>query len=154
MKPTRGSKNLRTRRFSEVGAFYSITTATVDREPLLKTPTCARLVINVFQWLEDQGRIEIFALVVMPDHVHGIFELKLNSPSKVVHSLKSFSANKINEALGRTGPVWQPQYFERRVRSEKELRERARYILENPVRKGLVMDERDYLYFALGFSLD
>jgi putative transposase len=40
--------------------------------------------------------------------------------------------------VGRQGKLWQPRYFDHIVRAEEDLRAIAEYILNNPVRKGLV----------------
>ncbi|MEK6776328.1 MAG: transposase [bacterium] len=67
--------------------------------------------------------------------------------SKVMHSLKSFTANEINKALNRKGSVWDRQYYEHGIRNEKALMQTVRYCLENPVRKGLVEDFRNYPFW-------
>lgn len=67
--------------------------------------------------------------------------------STVMHSLKSFTANEINKALGRRGQVWERGYYEKGLRDEKALLKTARYCLENPVREGLVDDFRRYPYW-------
>jgi REP element-mobilizing transposase RayT len=44
--------------------------------------------------------------VVMPNHVHILIEPKASLP-KITRSIKTFTARKANEILGRTGePFW------------------------------------------------
>jgi REP element-mobilizing transposase RayT len=81
----------------------------------------------------------------MPDHVHLIFTPLVNEQAGEVYSLgeimdaiKGASAHKINRKLGRTGKVWQRESFDRVLRSSEKLDEKIQYILDNPVRKGLV----------------
>jgi putative DNA methylase len=57
--------------------------------------------------------------------------------SKVMHSLKSYTANQANKMLGRTGPLYQPEYFDRWIRDEDHLRNARNYIHQNPVKAGL-----------------
>jgi hypothetical protein len=44
------------------------------------------------------------------------------------------------------GAVWQAGCYDHRPRSDEGLAKQARYIIENPLRKGLVRDWRDYPY--------
>ena len=102
--------------------------------------------------LHDHGtKIDLLVVVVMPDHVHVIFTPLVNEQAKEVCSLarimdaiKGSSAHKINKALDRKGRVWQAECFDHVLRSSESLDEKVRYILENPVRQGLVRQWEDY----------
>ena len=87
----------------------------------------------------------------MPDHVHMIFAPLINEQAREVFSLaeimdaiKGASAHKINRLLERMGKVWQTESFDRVLRSSEKLDEKIQYILENPVRKGLVTTWTEY----------
>ena len=54
-----------------------------------------------------------------------------------MHSLKSYTANEINRALGRRGAAWVDERFDRIVRDHAELLEKWQYIRNNPVKAGL-----------------
>jgi REP element-mobilizing transposase RayT len=77
----------------------------------------------------------------MPDHVHLLLTpLKKDqeewfSLSGILHSLKSFTAKKINCMCGRTGPLWLEESFDRIVRSEEEFLENWHYIRNNSVKR-------------------
>ena len=73
----------------------------------------------------------------MPEHVHWLFELHSDTLSRVVQRLKSQSARGINASCGMRGALWQPGFYDRQVRRHEDLVVQARYILENPVRRGL-----------------
>jgi putative transposase len=49
-----------------------------------------------------------------------------------VRSWKSFPARRINSLLGRSGSLWQPDYFDRLVCDEKHFANCVRYIRLNP----------------------
>ena len=53
-----------------------------------------------------------------------------------MHSLKSFTANKANEALGARAPFWQRESYDHWVRDLDELERIVNYIKANPVRAG------------------
>jgi putative transposase len=140
-------KGLRQGRYSETDLFYFITTVVKDRQPLFLQPLPAQIVLDALKWLDQHNRIALIVAVVMPDHLHFIAQLKNTILSKLMHSLKSYTANEINKALGRTGQVWERQYYERGIRDEESLIKLAKYCLNNPLRKGLVDDFRKYPYW-------
>jgi REP element-mobilizing transposase RayT len=100
--------------------------------------------------LRANGRkYSLYAAVVMPDHVHLIClpqrdeEGEISIP-EITRTIKSESAHRINKALGRTGRVWQDESFDHLLRGDESLRKKALYILENPVRAGLVATPVEY----------
>jgi REP element-mobilizing transposase RayT len=89
----------------------------------------------------------------MPDHLHFTAQLKDETLSRLMHSLKSYTANEINKILGRRGPVWERQYYESGIRCEQALRKKVEYCLNNPERRGLVEDFREYPYWYCRYEL-
>ncbi len=87
----------------------------------------------------------------MPDHVHMIFTPLVNVESMEVFSLaeimdaiKGASAHKVNRALRRTGKLWQTESFDHVLRCSESVDAKIAYILENPIRAGLVREGEDY----------
>ncbi len=87
----------------------------------------------------------------MPDHVHLILTPLTNETLRAVVSLveimqaiKSASSHAIHHRVGSNGTIWQEESFDRIVRSSESLDAKIAYILQNPVRKGLVNDWRQY----------
>jgi len=81
----------------------------------------------------------------MPDHVHMILtplidpdRTEIFSLARITKAIKGTSAHMINRQLGRPGRVWQEESFDRVLRVSEKLDEKIAYILDNPVRKGLV----------------
>ena len=62
----------------------------------------------------------------------------------VVHSWKSFSANRVNEMLTRAGPAWGREYFDRFMRSDEHLETTIRYVEQNPVKAGLALKPNEW----------
>ncbi|MFZ1142671.1 MAG: hypothetical protein ABR881_15705 [Candidatus Sulfotelmatobacter sp.] len=58
--------------------------------------------------------------------------------------MKGASAQGISQQLRRSGRVWQTESFDRVLRSSESLDAKVAYVLENPVRKGLVDKWEDY----------
>ena len=76
----------------------------------------------------------IYAYVIMPNHVHAVVETRPGVTIQyMMHSLKGFTACKINQYLGRNGKVWQREYFDRIVRSNAHYERAIQYIISNPL---------------------
>lgn len=124
---------------------YSITTVTRDRQPLFRNFTLARSLSIEMRQLHDVGEIASLAWVIMPDHLHWLFQLTgTSSLPLVMKGLKGRSARRIGACLGQQGGIWQRACYDRAIRSEEDIREIAGYIVANPVRAGLVKQVGDY----------
>jgi len=84
----------------------------------------------------NHERYELYAYVVMDDHVHVVMlPLEGQTLAKLLHSWKSYTANRLQRESGREGAVWQPDYYSRIIRSEGDLCEKCSYVLSNPQRR-------------------
>jgi REP element-mobilizing transposase RayT len=80
----------------------------------------------------------LLAWCIMPNHVHVVVRLFPGRElAKVVKAWKNFSAKAANQALGRKGRFWQPEYYDRLIRDGDELNRAIRYVVENPAKAGL-----------------
>jgi REP element-mobilizing transposase RayT len=59
-------------------------------------------------------------------------------------SLKGRTAKNVNQAIGRSGPLWQKAFHDHGVRDGGDLRPVARYLVANPLRAGLADRIEDY----------
>jgi len=94
-------------------------------------------------------KFDLCGLVVMPDHVHLALvpACSLRGPvpiAEIMQAIKGTSAHRINKFLNRRGKVWQEESFDRALRKEEQFTEKLYYMLENPVRAGLVRNPLDY----------
>jgi len=84
-------------------------------------------------------------LLLMPDHLHALVSFPPSGKpiQQVVSKWKEWTAKKIKIK-------WQRDFFEHRLRREESRRQKADYILANPVRRHLVARPEDwpYVYFA------
>ena len=144
-RPERGVKELRKGRFSGVNQIYHVIACTDGQAPLFDELRHGRIVVNALKREDDAGHTDTLAFVVMPDHLHWLFQLTGARPMSVsVNTVKSFAARKINRAVGRKGRVWQKGFFDRAIRRDQDVRTVARYIIANPMRAGLVQSVRAY----------
>src|SRR5258708_4380069 len=102
--------------------------------------------------LHDNGvKFNLCLAVVMPDHVHLIITplvdrgaMEIYSLARIMDTIKGASAHKINKTLGRKGHVWQAESFDHVLWSSESLDAKVEYLLENPVRAGLVRKRTEY----------
>ena len=90
------------------------------------------------------------AFCIMPNHVHTVFTPlpegadSYYAVSTVMHSLKRYTARQANVLLGRRGNFWQHENYDHVVRDEEELERIIGYVLNNPVKAGLVQHPEDW----------
>jgi REP element-mobilizing transposase RayT len=110
----------------------------------LRDPRIARIVEDALLHF-DGVRYRLIAWVIMPNHVHVLIEVfEGYSLGRIVHSWKSYTANKANQILGRSGQFWFREYFDRYIRDERHLGNAVEYIHDNPVNAGLVKAPEDW----------
>jgi len=107
---------------------------------------------NAIRFL-DRKRYELFAAVVLNDHVHMIIS-PLDALPKIMHSIKSFSAHEINKISGRKGKVWQDENYDRVIRNEGEFLEKLGYIANNPIEANLSRAYGDYRWLYIQGWID
>ena len=138
MKYLAGHSRLRRGRISSIGFTYHVTFTTRNRIPYLSDFMAARRFINVLKQDEKRGYTLTFAFVVMPDHVHWLFELKHGSLAQSIKRVKSvFTSQNIER-------IWDYGFYDHAIRSDEALIGVARYIVANPLRAGLVDRVGDY----------
>ena len=118
---------------------------------IMQLPDWARQITLACCCHDHRKKYELYVAVVMPDHVHLILTPAIDCERREIHSLiaimrsiKGASGHSINEHWGRRGPVWQEESFDHVLRCSEGLDAKVQYVLENPVRKGLVSDWRNY----------
>ena len=138
-------QELRKGRLSESGRAYFITTVTHQRSALFLDLYSARIVINHMKYLDEVGWVKSLSWVVMPDHVHWLFQLKdAKNLSVVMKHFKARITKELNRKINRSGPVWQKAFYDRAIRDNEDLQRLARYIVANPLRAGLVENIENY----------
>jgi putative transposase len=131
---------------------FFITFCTYQRWTL--PPEAREIVVDTC--MAGNGRLfDLYGVVVMPDHVH-LALVPLCRPqgptpvAEIMQAIKGASAHRINRLLNRRGKVWQEESFDRALRKEEQFEAKLYYMLENPVRAGLVSNPRDYPWIWRG----
>ena len=78
-------------------------------------------------------RYELDTFVIMPNHVHVLFRpLREHRLEDILQTWKRYSAREINKLLGKEGSLWQREYWDRFIRTEKQFQWTQNYIENNP----------------------
>ena len=90
------------------------------------------------------GRYELFAYVIMPNHVHVLMQPHIPL-ARITNSVKGIAARNANVLLGRKGlPFWQDESFDHWIRHSAQLERVRHYIEHNPVKAGLTAAPESY----------
>jgi len=79
----------------------------------------------------------------MPDHLHLLISPRGTNLSEVLSAWKSYTGHLLRKD-GLVGSCWQRGFYDHALREEEDVQRAAEYIVNNPVRKGLVEKWRDY----------
>lgn len=108
---------------------------------ILREAKLAQIVLDSWEWLENQKICNRIAICIMGNHVHALisgFEGQDEIPiGEVLKQHKSFTNHEIRKLIALNDRVWERGYFDRYVR-EGSLLEVIQYILSNPVKARLV----------------
>ncbi len=118
---------------------------------VLKRERCAQIVIGALQY-HDKERYRLLEWVVMPNHVHVVYDRPKVAMETIIKTWKGYSSRMIRRYLGLTGdekPLWQAGFHDRYARSEQHLMRMKAYVHFNPVKAGLVDDPLDWPYSSI-----
>jgi REP element-mobilizing transposase RayT len=85
------------------------------------------------------ARVQLVAACLMPDHLHMLVRPGDQDLLRFLNVFKSWATRR-SWAAGHRGPLWQPGMWDRTVRGGDDFAVTLRYVVENPVRAGLVED--------------
>jgi REP-associated tyrosine transposase len=129
----------------------------------LKNEAVAKVVADALHY-RDGGVFRLDSYCVMSNHVHTVFapylseaELRENRSSRglgflsenppldaIMKSLKGYTAWKANRVLGRKGTFWEQESYDHVIRDDIEYHRVRNYVLNNPVKAGLVSDWKQW----------
>ena len=127
---------------------YFLTLCTADNKPLFMDPGIAGLIANELELRRNRDEIILFCFCIMPDHVHMLLSLSHGYSKGLidwVSAFKRYSARVIKKSYG-IAPLWQKNFYDHVIRRDESLIKVAEYIVNNPVRKGMVREWKEYPY--------
>lgn len=129
----------------------------------LKDSRIARMVIESLKH-RDGEIYRLDAYCVMSNHLHVVFApflserdlqeerssnglaFKSSQPplDAIMHSLKSYTSQEANKLIGRVGAFWEAESYDHVIRTQDEFHRVVAYVVNNPVKAGLVRHWRDW----------
>lgn len=123
----------------------------------LRDPQIAGLIAESLHYRD--GRVyDLDAFCVMPNHVHMIYTPLLKSDgvyhamAAILHSLKLYTGRRANLLLEREGDFWQHENYDHVVRDEAEWQRIVIYVVNNPVKAGLVQHWEEWPWTYCKYS--
>jgi putative transposase len=150
-------------RWRERGASYFFTLVTHKRRPISSDESARRLLKRSMAEARRQLPFDMFACVLLPDHLHCLWTLPDDDDDfpKRWSIIKRFFSKAYVANGGFAAPiasrrtrkrelgVWQPRYWEHRIRNEEEWYAYRDYIHWNPVKHDYVECPADWPWSSI-----
>jgi REP element-mobilizing transposase RayT len=145
-KPTR----LREFDYASPYAVFFLTSCTQFNRDILKNPDFSLKCIDYIKSEKIRLGHALYVFCLMPDHLH-ILLSPLESGIPVTQYMNGLISKMthLSWEYGYSGKLMQRSFYDHIIRKEEDLRQIAEYILNNPVRKGLVEKWEDYPFCGL-----
>jgi len=124
---------------------YFITASTFQKRNLLQSDRMRALFVDVLLHYRRQEKYLLHDFVIMPDHFH-LLITPLVTLERVMQLIKGGFSFRAKRELGFSHEIWQPSYYDRRVRDAEEFFAFREYIRQNPVKRHLVSVTEEYRY--------
>ncbi len=145
-RPNRKSIRLSGDAYRQQRNAFFITITTHDRyQWFVVHPKISESLVNEMEHLCRQRGADLYAWVLMPDHLHVLIQ-----DTDIVEWVRALKG-RLTVVARQIEPgrkLWQRSFYDHGLRKEESLENVARYIWENPVRKGIVMTANEYRWFG------
>jgi REP element-mobilizing transposase RayT len=130
-----------------------------EQEHLFRDAEIAGVVMDQIHKYDNQY-YTLETACIMSNHVHLLLDFSVQVPENwegevipgyknvgdIVGYIKGGASYRVNKAKERNGSLWSMGYYDRYIRSTKHYDQAFAYIINNPVKAGLVKDWRAYPY--------
>jgi putative transposase len=134
---------------------YFITASTFQKQNILQSDRMAGLFVDVLLHYRLKQKYSLHEFVVMPDHFHLLMTPR-ESLERAMQLIKGGVSFRAKGELGFMHEIWQPSFYDRRVRDTGEYFAFREYIRQNARKRGLATRAEDYRYSSAwpGLVLD
>ena len=128
---------------------WLITFATYRRRPVFDSPELLEVCASAIQETTDRNGYRIYALAIMPDHVHVVLDAGRSGhkASKVLNNLKGVASRRVFQACPglkldlNSEHLWADEYQAKLLREAQAVERACRYVDHNPARHALPRQE-------------
>jgi putative transposase len=122
---------------------YFVTCLTYRRNLYFTDKSTVDSVLLILNRVSDRYGFTLLAYCFMPDHLHLLIEGdETSSLRNYMQRFKQVSSYIYKKQYSQR--LWQRSYYDHVLRKEQSVKEVAGYIVENPVRKGIVTEYNKY----------
>jgi len=135
--------------FDYLGLYrYFLTFCVNDRKTVFANEAVVTLVMKQILRAATENRFAVLAYCFMPDHLHLLVEGEADNSDcrRFIKSSKQYSGFYYSKAYAQN--LWQRYGYERVLRNDEATLDVARYILNNPLRAGLVREAHEYPFLG------
>jgi REP element-mobilizing transposase RayT len=154
----------------EQGALYYLTLQIVEWVDVFTRDKYKRLITDNLQYCQDHKGLEIFAYVIMTNHIHIIVRSNTDNLSDTIRDFKSYTSKELLKLIDSETEsrrewmlaifskaaykhernsryqIWTHENHAEQLWSNDFITSKVDYIHQNPVRAGVVAKPEDYLY--------
>ena len=150
---------------------YLVTCTIVNWWPVFISKEYCDILSNSFNFLSEKRGLRIHAYVFMPTHIHAIISSETDTIPNLMRDFKRFTSHSIIEKAKElshknlsklfqkagefsgqnNGKVWQDEYHPKVISSGSMFEQKISYVHQNPVRKGLVYQDYDWVYSSASY---
>jgi len=147
-------KRTRLKDFDYKGCYrYFITLCTSDKKPIFVDVFWVNWLIDVLREKSVSSGFKIWAYCFMPDHLHLLMEGEhfASDMKEFIATYKQYTGFYYKRQYGQK--LWQINFYDHVLRKEEDTQGVVKYIFNNPVRKKLASDYKDYKFLG-SFEFD
>ena len=148
-KPVRKRLRLKGFDYSNPAQVYFLTICASEGTSPFKDKDLSSQIIKSLFFYRNQKGIRLYSYCVMPDHFHLVMSPANGlSVSQLVGNLKTYTT-KLAQEKGLNGKLWQKSFYDHILRKDDSLLKICKYVLANPVRKGLADRPEEWAYSGM-----
>src|SRR3984957_9574217 len=141
------ARNARPKAILSSARVFFVTTKTSMARRLLQSERNAMLLIDVLRLNVAAGKFQLHDFVLMPDHLHFLMTLPGDvTIEKAMQLIKGGFSYRLKREFGYQGEVWQRGFSDVRIRDGQSFSLHRAYIVQSPVKAGLVVSAEDWPY--------
>ena len=146
---------------------HFLTLTIIEWIDIFTKPKCFKVIIDSLKYCRKNKGLKLYEYVIMTNHIHLIVKAEEGYKlSQIVSDFKKHTTREILKLLekdnrryilnliknsfvkkkGYEKQIWQRENYPEVILSEKFLRQKIKYIYNNPVKKEYVKKSEDWLY--------
>lgn len=136
---------------------FFVTAHTFARRPLFQTERVAQFFLDTLFVRRTQAKFRLHEFVVMPDHFHLLLSpLPEVGLARTVQLIQGGFAYRLRKEFQLNLEVWEPDYWDHRIRDAADYERHLGFIWEQPVLAGISAAAEWYPYSSAcgNFELD